>query len=268
MTEQYVHVDVSQNFRMSELEAAWLRLQLPRLAADNARRRAIAARATGRPRHDCGGRPTTPTTSFHLCVARVDRPRPRPRRSRRARRRDRRALPAGAHAAAGVPAVRDRGRAPTPRRGPPSASSLPCFPELTDDEVVDRRRRACRARVADDDAGNPNVRSVSAFFPCYNDERSIAGWSATSARALRDAVDDFEIIVVDDGSQRRLGRRAGRAAPSEVPELRVVAPRANRGYGGALLSAASPRPTKEWIFYTDGDAQYDAPRGRPAASTP
>ena len=31
MTEQYVHVEVSQNFRMSELEAAWLRLQLPSL---------------------------------------------------------------------------------------------------------------------------------------------------------------------------------------------------------------------------------------------
>ena len=44
MTEQYVHVDISQNFRMSELEAAWLALQLPHLAADNHRRAAIAGR--------------------------------------------------------------------------------------------------------------------------------------------------------------------------------------------------------------------------------
>ena len=40
---QYVHTGISQNFRMSELEAAWLNLTLPFLAADTDRRRAIAA---------------------------------------------------------------------------------------------------------------------------------------------------------------------------------------------------------------------------------
>jgi dTDP-3-amino-3,4,6-trideoxy-alpha-D-glucose transaminase len=44
MTTQYVHEAVSQNFRMSEIEAAWLRLTLPTLAADVEARRAIAAR--------------------------------------------------------------------------------------------------------------------------------------------------------------------------------------------------------------------------------
>ena len=38
MTEQYVHVDISQNHRLSELEAAWLRLQVPHLRDDNRRR--------------------------------------------------------------------------------------------------------------------------------------------------------------------------------------------------------------------------------------
>jgi glycosyltransferase involved in cell wall biosynthesis len=31
----------------------------------------------------------------------------------------------------------------------------------------------------------------------------------------------------------------------------------NRGYGGALLSGIAAS-TKQWVFYTDGDAQYDA----------
>ena len=44
MTTQYVHEIVSQNFRMSELEAAWLRLALPELTADIERRRAIVGR--------------------------------------------------------------------------------------------------------------------------------------------------------------------------------------------------------------------------------
>ena len=43
MTEQYRHERISQNFRMSEIEAAWLSLALETLAADNDRRRMIAA---------------------------------------------------------------------------------------------------------------------------------------------------------------------------------------------------------------------------------
>jgi glycosyltransferase involved in cell wall biosynthesis len=103
---------------------------------------------------------------------------------------------------------------------------------------------------------NPEVAAVSAFFPCYNDEHSIATMVRDVRGALADAVDDFEIIVVDDGS------RDGSAAvldelECEVPQLRVVRHESNRGYGGALISgfAAATRP---WIFYTDGDAQYDA----------
>jgi glycosyltransferase involved in cell wall biosynthesis len=103
---------------------------------------------------------------------------------------------------------------------------------------------------------NPLVRSVSAFFPCYNDEHSIAEMVLDVRRALVEAVDDFEIVVVDDGSTD--GSAAVlRALAAEVPELRVIHHEANRGYGGALLSGFAAA-TKEWVFYTDGDAQYDA----------
>ncbi|MEJ7800191.1 MAG: DegT/DnrJ/EryC1/StrS family aminotransferase, partial [Ilumatobacter sp.] len=44
MTQQYVHEAVSQNHRMSEIEAAWLNLTLPSLREDVDRRRHIAAR--------------------------------------------------------------------------------------------------------------------------------------------------------------------------------------------------------------------------------
>ncbi len=102
----------------------------------------------------------------------------------------------------------------------------------------------------------PAVASVSAFFPCYNDEFSIAGMVRDVRSALVSAVDDFEIIVVDDGSTD--GSLAVlRALADEVPELRIVVHEANRGYGGALQSGFAAA-TKQWIFYTDGDAQYDA----------
>ena len=103
---------------------------------------------------------------------------------------------------------------------------------------------------------NPTVASVSAFFPCYNDEFSIAGMVTDVRSALVDAVDDFEIIVIDDGStDGSLG--VLRALAVDVPELRIVVHDANRGYGGALQSGFAAA-TKQWIFYTDGDAQYDA----------
>jgi dTDP-4-amino-4,6-dideoxygalactose transaminase len=67
--QQYVHVEVSQNFRMSEIEAAWLRLGLQGLDADLARRREIAAhyRAAA---PQLRWQATDPAHAYHLCVFR------------------------------------------------------------------------------------------------------------------------------------------------------------------------------------------------------
>ena len=100
------------------------------------------------------------------------------------------------------------------------------------------------------------VRSVAAFFPCYNDAATIGTMVAAVENALSGVVDEFEIIVVNDGSSD------GSAVVLEQlrerhPALTVVHHDRNRGYGGALISGFGAA-TKEWIFYTDGDAQYDA----------
>jgi glycosyltransferase involved in cell wall biosynthesis len=104
--------------------------------------------------------------------------------------------------------------------------------------------------------GNPEVRSVSACFPCYNDAKTIATMVNDVRDALLPLVDELEIVVVDDGSSDG-APDVLRALAAEVPELVVVVHEHNRGYGGALISAFTTA-TKEWIFYTDGDAQYDA----------
>jgi len=103
---------------------------------------------------------------------------------------------------------------------------------------------------------NPEVTSVSAFFPCYNDEHSIATMVRSARSALDGNVAEFEIIVVDDGSSDH-SVKVLRELQLEVPELQVVIHPANRGYGGALISGFGAS-TKQWVFYTDGDAQYDA----------
>jgi len=103
---------------------------------------------------------------------------------------------------------------------------------------------------------NPLVTSVSAFFPCYNDALSIGKMVRDVHAALEADVGDFEVIVVNDGSQDD-SLEVLHALTNEFPRLRIVDHEHNRGYGGALISGFAAA-SKDWVFYTDGDAQYDA----------
>jgi glycosyltransferase involved in cell wall biosynthesis len=99
------------------------------------------------------------------------------------------------------------------------------------------------------------VESVSAFFPCYNDEATIGTMVEATASTLDRVGADGEIIVVNDGSSDGSERVLKRLTETE-PRLRVVTHEHNRGYGGALLSGFGAA-TKQWVFYTDGDGQFD-----------
>jgi len=103
---------------------------------------------------------------------------------------------------------------------------------------------------------NPAVEAVSVFFPCYNDEASIARMVEVAVAALeRLGVQDAEVIVVNDGSSDGSAKLLAQLAERE-PLLRVITHERNRGYGGALLSGFA-ESKKQWVFYTDGDGQFD-----------
>ena len=100
------------------------------------------------------------------------------------------------------------------------------------------------------------VSGVSAVFPCYNDEATIGGLIDDAHEVLAAAVRDVEVIVVNDGSADG-SQAALDALATTRPWLTVIRHERNRGYGQALISGFSAA-SQEWIFYTDGDAQYDA----------
>ena len=96
---------------------------------------------------------------------------------------------------------------------------------------------------------------LTVFFPCYNEEANVERTTRAALKTCRRLGVDFEVIIVDDGSKDRTGEIADQLA-SQEPGVRAVHNRPNRGYGGALQRGFR-EATKEWVFYTDGDGQFD-----------
>jgi glycosyltransferase involved in cell wall biosynthesis len=98
--------------------------------------------------------------------------------------------------------------------------------------------------------------SLSVFFPAYNDAPSLPALLTKTFAVLEAHVADYEVIVVNDGSFDDTAVVLEQLRARYGPRLRVVTHPENRGYGGALRSGLEAA-TKEFVFYTDGDGQYD-----------
>ena len=96
---------------------------------------------------------------------------------------------------------------------------------------------------------------LSVFFPAYNDSGTIASMVIRAVQTAAQLTEDYEVIVVNDGSADATAEVAEELART-YPNVRVVHHESNRGYGGALQTGFRSA-TKELVFYTDGDAQYD-----------
>jgi glycosyltransferase involved in cell wall biosynthesis len=96
---------------------------------------------------------------------------------------------------------------------------------------------------------------LSVFFPAYNDSGTIASLVITARQTASRLTSDFEVIVVNDGSADATAQIADELART-YPEVRVIHHERNRGYGAALRTGFAAA-TRDLVFYTDGDAQYD-----------
>jgi glycosyltransferase involved in cell wall biosynthesis len=96
---------------------------------------------------------------------------------------------------------------------------------------------------------------VSVFFPCYNEEANVERTTTAAVKTCERLFDDYEVIIVNDGSRDRTGEIADRLAAT-MPRVRAVHNNPNRGYGGALRRGFE-EARKSYVFYTDGDGQFD-----------
>jgi glycosyltransferase involved in cell wall biosynthesis len=97
--------------------------------------------------------------------------------------------------------------------------------------------------------------SLSVFFPAYNDSGTIASLVIRALQTASRLTANYEVIVVNDGSTDSTDQIL-RALAQVYPALRIVTHPVNCGYGGALRSGFAAA-SKDIVFYTDGDAQYD-----------
>ena len=106
---------------------------------------------------------------------------------------------------------------------------------------------------------------LSFFFPARDEELNVAPTIARALEVLPNYADHVEVTVIDDGSSDATGEIADALARTD-PRVTVVHNRPGRGYGGAVR-AGLESSTQPFIFFTDGDQQFDvADFGRLAAA--
>lgn len=96
--------------------------------------------------------------------------------------------------------------------------------------------------------------SLTVFFPCYNEELNLRDLVLEAIKTLNGLVQEYEIVIIDDGSTDKTGLIADRIS-REHESVRVVHHKRNRGYGAALISGFDSAK-HEWVFFTDGDRQF------------
>ena len=103
--------------------------------------------------------------------------------------------------------------------------------------------------------------SVSFFFPCYNEDSTVAKLIEKTDSFAREYFDDYEILIINDGSSDKTKEIAERYQ-SQNPRVRLVNHLQNMGYGAALKTGFR-EAKKDYIFYTDGDMQFDVKELKP-----
>lgn len=102
---------------------------------------------------------------------------------------------------------------------------------------------------------NKKIEEISVFFPFWNEEKNIEQVVRKTIPVAQKNAEQWEIIMVDDGSSDKTLEIAQKLAKEE-PRLRAISHKPNRGYGAALKDGFE-NAKYNVIVFTDGDGQFD-----------
>lgn len=97
--------------------------------------------------------------------------------------------------------------------------------------------------------------SISVVIPAFNEQESIEKAVCDAADFLPRCFEEWEILLVDDGSTDDTASIAQRISAAE-PRVKLLRHPANRGYGRAIATGFGAA-RNELVFYTDADNQFD-----------
>ena len=101
---------------------------------------------------------------------------------------------------------------------------------------------------------NPAGRRLSLVLPAFNEEAGVRQAVAEADEALARLTDDYEILVVDDGSRDGTAAVVAEEAAAR-PHVRLLRHEKNRGYGAALRTGFEAARF-EFVAFTDADCQF------------
>ncbi|PKL92782.1 MAG: glycosyltransferase family 2 protein [Candidatus Goldiibacteriota bacterium HGW-Goldbacteria-1] len=96
---------------------------------------------------------------------------------------------------------------------------------------------------------------ISAFFPAYNEEANVGALALKTSKVLAGICEDYEVIIVNDCSKDKT-KEAAEEVIKQDSHIKLINHEKNKGYGGAVKSGLYASKF-EWVFFTDGDAQFD-----------
>ena len=96
--------------------------------------------------------------------------------------------------------------------------------------------------------------ALSYFFPAHNEAANLAGLVEEALATLPSLADEFEIVIVDDGSKDATPALADELAAAH-PQVRAVHHPVNQGYGAALRTGFAAARF-DHLAFTDGDRQF------------
>ena len=98
--------------------------------------------------------------------------------------------------------------------------------------------------------------TLSVFFPAYYDEKNIAKVVEKAVEVLEELqLKDYEVTIIEDGSPDKTGEVAD-ALAAKYPKVKVIHHQQNKGYGATLYEGFTSAKL-DYVFYTDGDNQFD-----------